>query len=131
MEMNDSLGAGWYERVVADLRDKIGPDDEATVWVLFVDEERHLRVGMAIESDGRVLGAPEFDSLTEIIDDIDPPAVLIAVSRVSGEPLPADRQLRQEMRGRLAALTRAELIDVLVVGRHSWVALGGRSDRAA
>jgi hypothetical protein len=49
-----------------------------------------------------------------------------------GEPLAADWRQWEELRGRLAALSRCELLDMVVVGERSWWALlGGRSNRAA
>jgi hypothetical protein len=131
-ESRSELPARWYDGVAADVRSKMRPDDEGCVWVLFTDAERVVQVGIALESDGRDLGAVEYDGLTHIIDELDLPGVVIAVSRADGEPLPEDWKLWEELRGRLAALTRCELLDLLVVGEWSWwAALGGRSHRAA
>ena len=132
METNDHPSAQWYDEVAADLRRTFRPDDEGAVCVLFADEERVVYVGMIIEPDGTNVGPLEYDGLAHIIDGIDPPAVLIAVSRSDGEPLAEDWRLWEEMRGRIAALCRCELIDLMVVGEYSWWAVaGGPPGRAA
>jgi len=120
----------WYEALACAVRDRRGDGDEGTTWVLFVDDERKIFVGMAIEPDGEI-GQAEVDGLAEVIRGLDPPAVVVAVTRDEGEPLAADWRLWEELRGRLA-VSRTELIDVVVVGRHSWWAvLGGRPDHAS
>jgi hypothetical protein len=99
---------------------------------MFADDEHVVRCGILLEPDGTEIGPLEYDNLAEIIDDLDLPAVLIAVARADGEPLAEDWRLWEEMRGRVAAFCRSELIDLMVIGERSWWAVGGgRPDRAA
>lgn len=131
-ETPSKLSATWYDDLADDVRSKMQPDDEGCVWVLFTDEQHVVHFGVAFESDGRVLGDTEYDSLADIIGDLDLPGVAIAVTRSDGEPLAEDWRLWEELRGRLAALTRCELHDLVIVGERSWwAAIGGRSNRAA
>lgn len=131
-QTSSELPGRWYDEVAADIRSKMQPDDEGCVWVLFADEDHVVQFGVAIESDGDEPGPLEFDGLAHIIDDIDPPGAIVAVTRADGEPLAADWRLWEGLRGRLAALSRCELLDLVIVGERSWWAvLGGRSNRAA
>lgn len=131
-ETPSDLSASWYDGVATDVRSKMRPDDEGCVWVLFTDADHVIQVGVALESDGRELGELEYDGLSHIIGELDLPGVVVAVTRADGEPLAEDWELWEELRGRLAALTRCELLDLVVVGERSWWAvLGGRSNRAA
>jgi hypothetical protein len=131
-ETSSELSASWYDDVAANVRGKMRSDDEGCVWVLFTDEEHVVQVGIALESDGRVLGEMEYDGLSHIIGELDLPGVVVAVSRADGEPLAEDWELWEQLRGRLAALTSCELLDLVIVGEQSWWAvLGGRSNRAA
>jgi len=131
-ETPSELPITWYDDVAADVRSKMRPDDEGCVWVLFTDEDHVVLFGMAIEPDGCEPGPLEFDGLAEIIGDLDLPAAVIAVTRADGEPLAADWRLWDGLRGRMAALTRCELLDLVIVGERSWWAVrGGRSNRAA
>ncbi|MGH8891488.1 MAG: hypothetical protein ACRDV3_17210 [Acidothermaceae bacterium] len=134
MELNTDAAVDerWYDGVAAEIRSKLRPCDEGAVWVLFADECRVVQMAMAIEPDGTELGALEYDSLTQVIGDVDAPTVLIAVPRADGIPFASDWRLWEEMRGRLEALTRSELIDLVVVGAESWWAVIGRwPDRAS
>jgi hypothetical protein len=132
METNNRPSPQWYDDVATDLRTKLEPSDEGAVCVMFADDERVVRCAMLLEPDGTEIGPLEYDILAEIIDDLDLPAVLIAVVRADGEPLAEDWRLWEEMRGRIAAFCRSELIDLMVIGERSWWAVGGgRPDRAA
>jgi hypothetical protein len=131
-EPDSELSADWYDDLAADVRSKMRPDDEGCVWLLYTDEDHVVVVGFAIEPDGHEPGPLELDGLAHTIDDIDPPGVVLAVSRADGEPLAEDWRLWEGLRGRIAALTRCELLDLVIVGERSWWAVhGGRSHRAA
>ena len=131
-EPHSELSADWYDDIAADVRSKMQPDDEGCVWVLFTDADHVVRFGVAVEPDGREPGPLEFDGLAHIIDDVDPPGAVLAVSRADGEPLAEDWRLWEELRGRVAARTRCELLDLVIIGERSWWAVrGGRSRRAA
>lgn len=133
MELNAeaSVDERWHDLVAADIRCNIEHGDEGAVWVLFADEQRVVQMAIAIGPAGDELGAVEFDSLAAVIDEVDAPAVLIAIPRADGMPLACDWRLWEEMRGRVEALTRSELIDLLVVGSQSWWAARGGPDRPA
>lgn len=127
-----AVDVSWYDAVADEVRGHCRDADEGTTWVLFIDGDGQTFIGMAIERGDEIgdeIGAAEYDGLAQVIDEIGPPAVVVAVTREEGEPLAADWQLWQQLRARLTGGT--ELIDVLVVGRHSWWAVvGGRPDRA-
>ena len=61
-----------------------------------------------------------------VVDDVDAPAVIVAVPRSDGQPRAEDWRLWEEMRARLS-VTRSELIDLVVVGEQSWWAAVGAS----
>ena len=122
-----AVDVSWYDVVADEVRGHCRADDEGTTWVLFVDGDGQTFIGMAIEPGGEI-GEAEYDGLAQVIDVIGPPAVVVAVTREEGEPLAADWQLWEQLRERLTDGT--ELIDVIVIGRHSWWAVvGGRPGR--
>jgi hypothetical protein len=121
----------WYDCIADGIRRKRVGADEGTTWVLLLDAERVPVVGMAITPDDAAQTDPAWDGLAHIIGDVDPPAVVLAVTRGDGEPRPGDHRLWEAMRARLAVL-RPELVDLIVVGERSWWAvLAGRDDLAA
>jgi hypothetical protein len=113
-----TIDTSWYDAIAADIRSNQSADDEGTLWVLFVEEDRRFAIGMAVGPEVDA-GPDEYDGLTQIIDEIDPPGVVLAVTRDDGVPRAQDWRLWEQMRARLAA-GRAALIDVIVVGHHSW-----------
>ncbi len=141
----DIFDKRWYDEVAREVRHNREGADEGTVWVLLVSIEGELMVAFAVTFDGEPGGSagghapgptPQSvgevcDELAGILDEVDPPAVVLAVTRSDGQPQPGDWRLWEEMRTRTAALS-TELVDLLVVGDRSWWAIDkGRDDFAA
>lgn len=130
-------GIAWYDNIaqhVRDLRDD-GEGDEGTLWVVLLLEGDRIGMAFAITAIPPELTEADaegfFDGLAHVIDDVDPPGILFAVTRHDGEPRPIDWRVWESMRGRLA-VARSELVDLTVVGDHSWWAVqAGRRDFAA
>jgi len=118
------METSWYDEIAHGVRLRSTRDDEGATWVLFLDEDRRPINGMALPADE--LGPLELDGLAQVVDGIDAPAVIVAVPRSSGEPRAEDWRLWEELRKRMA-VARSELIDLVVVGEHSWWAAVGAS----
>lgn len=117
------MDASWYDEIAQGVRQQCKRDDEGGTWVLFLDEDRRPINAMALPADE--LGPLDFDGLAAVVDDVDAPAVIVAVPRFDGEPRAEDWRLWEEMRKRMA-VARSELIDLVVVGEQSWwAAVGG------
>jgi hypothetical protein len=126
--MTSDMSNDWYDSIAARVREQLDDDEEGSVCVLFLDDRGEPAVGVALPPNEHI-GEAELDGLIHIIDEIDPPAVAVAIPRDDGLPMASDWRLWQELRARLAA-SRAEFIDLVVVGASSWWA-AGRPDRAA
>jgi hypothetical protein len=119
------MDTNWYDEIAAEVRKLRGHDDDGTIWVLFLDDDRRPHVS-AVLPPAVEIGAAEFDGLAKIVDEVDAPAVVIAVPRPDGEPRPDDWRVWEELRARLL-VGRCELVDLVVVGEESWWAVvGGR-----
>src|ERR1700722_8986549 len=116
------MDAGWYDGIAEGAGRKSRADDEGGTWVLFLDEDRRPVNAMALPPE--VLGPLELDGLVQVVDDVDAPAVVVAVPRSDGQPRAEDWQLWEELRKRMA-VARPELIDLVVVGDLSWWAATG------
>jgi hypothetical protein len=117
------MDESWYDEIALGIREQRRADDEGGTWVLLLDEQRRPINAMALPpAEG--LGPLELDGLATVIDGVDAPAVIVAVPRSTVEPVAEDWRLWEEMRARLA-VGRSELIDLMVVGRRSWWAVGG------
>lgn len=127
-DMSGGMSSDWYDSIAVHVREQLDDDEEGSVCVLFLDDRGEPAVGLALPANEHI-GEAELDGLVHIIDEIDPPAVAVAIPRDDGLPMASDWRLWRELRARLAA-GRAEFIDLVVVGVCSWWA-AGRPDRAA
>lgn len=116
------MDKGWYDGIAQGVRLQCSADDEGGTWVLFLDEDRRPVNAMALPAEE--LGPLDFDGLALVVDGGDAPAVVVAVPRFDGEPRAEDWRLWEELRKRMA-VARSELIDLVVVGEHSWWAAVG------
>lgn len=108
----------WMHARVREIRERMAPDDEETLWVLYFDDPNgEPATGSAIV-DGARYDADGLRALAGVIDELRPPAVLLAVTRRSGTPRPSDARLLTDLRQLLFGPT--EVVDLLVVGRHTW-----------
>jgi hypothetical protein len=118
-----AMDESWYDEIAERVRQQARLDDEGGTWVLFLDEERRPMNGMALPHEE--LGPLDYDGLASVVDDVDAPAVVVAVPRFNGEPRAEDWRLWEELRKRMV-VARSELIDLVVVGEQSWwAAVGG------
>ena len=116
------MKTSWYDEIAQGVRQQCRLDDEGGTWVLFLDEERRPINAMALPHEE--LGPLDFDGLAHVVNDVDAPAVIVAVPRFDGQPLAEDWRLWEELRSRMA-VARSELIDLVVVGERSWWAAVG------
>lgn len=113
----------WREDRAREIRTQLNPQDEGSLWVLFLDDPHGPPLlatpieGAMDEMDGQLAG-----NLAMIINKVGSKAVLLAVPRRRGTPHKHDRQLWRDMQ-ELLADSSIELLDLLVVGpRHTWSA---------
>jgi hypothetical protein len=74
-----ALEKDWYDGIAHGVRLQRTPDDEGGTWVLFLDDDRRPVNAMALPAEE--LGPLELDGLAKVVDDIDAPAVIVAVPR--------------------------------------------------
>jgi hypothetical protein len=113
------LMATWLCGLVSDVRARLRPDDEGSLWLLFLDQVQ-----------GEVIVATAFDStvdpsnfevtrgLRRIISEVPSPAVLLVVPRADGLPLAVDKELWSELNA--APTPGTEFVDLLVVGAETY-----------
>jgi len=116
------MKTSWYDEIAQGVRRQCRLDDEGGTWVLFLDEARRPINAMALPHEE--FGPLDFDGLASVVDEVDAPAVIVAVPRFDGQPRAEDWRLWEELRGRMA-VARSELIDLVVVGERSWWAATG------
>lgn len=111
----------WTHARVGEIRDRMSDDDEGTLWVLFLDDPRgEPLTGIAVDAlaaEGAGYDDDALEGLAALLDEARPAAVLLAVSRASGTPHPADVRLLESLRARLIGPT--DVLDLIVVGRHT------------
>ena len=105
----------WLAERAAELRGLRGPDDDDALWLFFLDDP-HGEPVLATAIDGALshLDSDLISGLAHVLRDVPAKAVLLAVSRPSARPEPADRCLWEELGVALDGAT--ELVDLLVVG---------------
>jgi hypothetical protein len=119
--------ATWLCERVSDVRARLRPDDEGSLWLLFLDHVQG-EVILATAFDG-IVDPSNFQmtrGLRRIISEVPSPAVLLVVPRADAQPLAADRDLWNGLSASPPAGT--ELVDLVIVGDSSfWSASSARS----
>ena len=72
-----AMETGWYDGIAEGIRLQSTADDEGGTWVLFLNEDRRPVNALALSPDG--LEPLDLDGLVQIVDDVDAPAVIVAV----------------------------------------------------
>jgi hypothetical protein len=115
----------WLSETIVEIRQRLQPNDEGSLWLLFFDEPlREPLVATAFDDAMAHIEGQLTRNIAHIIDGTPADAVLVAVPRRDGAPRPVDRQLWRDLRA-LRNGIRPRLLDLVVVGdsRH-WSAEG-------
>lgn len=105
----------WREERAREIRAQLKPQDEASLWVLFLDDPHGAPILAApIEGAMDHLDRQLLVNLAMVIDNVGSKAVLLAIPRRGGTLEEADRQLWQDIQ-KLLADSPVELLDLLVV----------------
>ena len=113
----------WLEEMVTEIRERMTPEDEASLWTLFFDDPA-----------GEPLAASAIDNAMNEMDDdglgrfawvtqsIGANACLFAVIRSDGKPRPEDRRAWRKLSALLANAS-TQLLGFVVVGKSAhWAA---------
>jgi hypothetical protein len=110
----------WLSETINEIREKLTPSDEGSLWLLFFDEPLHEPlIASAFDDAMAHVDAQMTRNIAQIIDGAPADAVLVAVPRRDGVPRPVDRRFWQELRTLLDDVS-PRLLDLVVVGdaRH-------------
>ena len=79
---------------VAELRTRLTPEDEGSLWILFLDHaEGEVIMAAAFDRAMLHIDAEMIQSLRDMICEVPASAVLLAVPRADALPLTADKEL--------------------------------------
>ena len=106
----------WLSETIDEIRERLVPADEGSLWLLFFDEPLHEPL-VASAFDGAMahVDTQMIRNLAQIIDAAPADAVLVAVPRSDGVPRPVDRRMWRGLRARLDDVS-PRLLDLVVVG---------------
>lgn len=110
----------WLDHRIAEVREKLTPADEASLWTLFF----HVLQGqpaVACAIDG-AMDEMDLDLLRKyaaIVNGVPAAGCLLAVIRADGRPRPADRQLWRDVRVLLRD-SSTRLLGFVVVGTTAY-----------
>jgi hypothetical protein len=113
------LMATWLCERVSDVRVRLRPDDEGSLWLLFLDHVQG-EVILATAFDG-IVDPSNFQvtrGLRRIISEVPSPAVLLVVPRADGLPLAVDNELWSELTA--SPTPGTELVDLVVAGAETF-----------
>ena len=115
----------WLKVTIDEIRERLQPNDEGSLWLLFFDEPLlEPLVATAYDDAMAHVDARLTENIAKIIDAVPADAVLVAVPRRDGAPGPLDRQLWRDL-GALRHGFRPRLLDLVVVGETGhWSAEG-------
>jgi len=109
--------ANWLDDRIYGLRGRLTPADEGSLWLLFLDGPRGEVILASAFADAMAhVDAQMTRNLVRILDHVPAVAVLLAVPRADGRPLPVDRQLWSDLEGHDAI----PLVDLVVVGETDY-----------
>jgi hypothetical protein len=112
----------WLDARVAEIRERVAPDDEASLWTLFFsDPDGEPTVASAVTNAMNEIDIELVRRFAAIVDGVSATACLFAVVRDDGRPRPEDRQLWRDLRVLLRE-SSTRLLGFAVVGATSyWV----------
>ncbi|MDQ1704521.1 MAG: hypothetical protein QOF18_887 [Frankiaceae bacterium] len=102
------------DRVAAELRGRLAPDSEGSLWLALVDRRGRLALCAPVDEGTHHIDELFLRDLAGLIRTFDVPVVALVVHRASGRPTRTDRQLWHELTRRLATSSPTHL-DLLVV----------------
>jgi hypothetical protein len=109
----------WLSACVTDVRTRLTPEDEGSLWVLFLDHPRgDVLIATAFDQAMDSIDAEMTRNLQHLIWMIPAAAVLLVVPRREGLPCKADLDLWQRLR--LSQCGDTTLIDLVVVGQADY-----------
>lgn len=118
----------WLADRVAEIRTRLMPGDEGSLWILWLDGPQGEPVlACGIEGAMAELDDELVKNLATTIEEVGAAAVLLAVPRRVGVPDAVDRRLWSELRAQVRASVK--IVDLVVVGKSQhWSACrGGRT----
>ena len=117
----------WLKETVAEIRERMTSDDEASLWTLFFDNpEGEPLLASAIDNAMNEMDDDGLRKFAWITKSIGVTAVLFAVIRADGKPRPEDRRTWRKLSALLADGS-TQLLGFVVVGVATyWVA--GKED---
>jgi DNA repair protein RadC len=107
----------WLSACVADVRTRLTPEDEGSLWVLFLDHPRgEVLIATAFDRVMDSIDAEMTRNLRHLIGKIPTASVLLVVPRGEGVPCKADLDLWQQ----LGQCCDTKVIDLVVVGHADY-----------
>jgi DNA repair protein RadC len=107
----------WLSACVADVRTRLTPEDEGSLWVLFLDHPRgEVLIATAFDRVMDSIDAEMTRNLRHLIGRIPTASVLLVVPRGEGVPCKADLDLWQQ----LGQCCDTKVIDLVVVGHADY-----------
>lgn len=107
----------WLDQRVCDLRVRLTPGEDGSLWLLFLDgPQGEVILASAFDDAMAHVDAQMTRNLVRILGHVPAVAVLLAVPRADGRPLPVDRQLWSD----LEEVDALSLVDLVVVGEAGY-----------
>ena len=112
---------GWLEARVAEIRQRMTPDDDGSHWSMFFDDPHDAPV-IASAVDGAMNEMDDclLRSIARIIAEVPAPACLVAVIRQGGTPRPEDHQMWRDLKLQMRNSDKRLLGFVVVGASASW-----------
>lgn len=122
----------WLGERVREIRERVTPDDEASLWTLFFDDPVGKPVlAQAVDRGDNQLDADWLPNFARLLELVGAAACLLAIIRRDGRPRPQDQQLWRDLQV-LVRGGRCRVLGFLVVGATThWCAPGGETPAAA
>src|SRR4051812_8651392 len=105
--------------LVAELRTRITPADEGSIWALYLDADHRPLLATAADDGLAQLDEQAIRTLAYVLGNVGADAVVVALPRSEGRPYDADRRLYRTLRA-LMVPDRTELLDLVVIGSACW-----------
>ena len=113
----------WLTARVAEVRRRLTPGDEGSLWILWLDAPQgEPLIAAAVDHATAELDAELLKNLAATIDEVGAAAVLLAVPRRLGVPDAVDRRLWSELHAQVHP--SVEIVDLVVVGESRYWSAG-------